>query len=169
MRTLNFLPLQNGFLWLGLITGIGAGIVFSIVSRQQEHQWDYVPHKSQYTQIGEQVSPDGNKRAIIFAEKDDGLDEMRHVKILAKADKFDPNSISSARTKFPWQGIPAFDFSILRPVKLQLAWEDSKNLKISYPVDRIETISFQRSRSVTSEVDIHPVPTYSFDSSGGNE
>ncbi|MBX9567718.1 MAG: hypothetical protein K2X77_02435 [Candidatus Obscuribacterales bacterium] len=170
MLTSKFRTLHPGFLWLGFLAGIVAGTALFIVSlHQQEHNWDYVPHKSQYIQIGEEISPDGNKKAIIFAEKDDGLDQMRHVKILARVDKFDPNNFSPTRTKFPWQGIPAFDFSILRPVKLQLAWEDSKTLRISYPVNRSETITFQRSRSVTADVHINPSPAYSFDQRRGNE
>lgn len=159
MRVLEFRSLQNVYLWLGLLTGFVAGISYCN-STKHEHEWDYYQHQSHYSEIEEKVSPDGSKRAVIFAERDDGLDEMRHVKILAKTEKFDPNSISSTRIKFPWQGIPAFDFSILRPVRLRLVWTDKNNLEIIYPVDDIETITFQRSKSVTGQVLIHPTPAF---------
>jgi len=109
-----------------------------------------------YAQIGEKTSPDGSKRSIIFGEKDDGVDEMRHVKIVAKDQKFDPNSISPSRTKYPWEAIPAFEFSILRPLELKIAWTDNNNLDIVYPVDDDDTITFQRPKSVSSDVQIHP-------------
>lgn len=163
MRTPNFRAIQKISFWMGLPTGIMTGIAVSIVSLQTGHQWDFVPHESQYTLIEEHVSPDGSKKAIIFAEKDDGLDEMRHVKILTKVEKFDPNIILSTRTKFPWHDNPAFDFSILRPVKLLLAWDDSKTLRITYPVDSREVITYQRLRSSNAEVDIVLTAEYAID------
>ena len=156
MGTTGFRWLKNGFLWLGWLVGLGVGIGFSVSHDTPRNEWDHCPHRSRYAQIGEKTSPDGSKRSIIFGEKDDGVDEMRHVKIVAKDQKFDPNSISPSRTKYPWEAIPAFEFSILRPLELKIAWTDNNNLDIVYPVDDDDTITFQRPKSVSSDVQIHP-------------